>query len=169
MAVVLVMPKLGLTMTEGTVARWLVEVGEDVREGQPICEVETDKITTEVEAPGSGTLLRRTEADTLVPVGAGIAVIGDPGDPGDDLPGALYGEGGEPAAADDSSVAAPITRSPAASVDEPKGASGRERVSPVARKRAAELGIDLATVHGSGPGGRIVLKDVENAASSREN
>jgi len=162
-SVVLVMPKLGLTMTEGTIARWLVDVGGDVREGQPICEVETDKITTEVEAPASGTLLRRVEADALVPVGAGIAVIGEPGD---DMPGALHGEGGNDVAATavapSTPTSPPVAASPAGdSVDQ---ASDRARVSPVARKRAAELGVDLATVRGSGPGGRIVLKDIEDAA-----
>lgn len=157
MAVVLVMPKLGLTMTEGTIARWLVEVGGAVEQGQPICEVETDKITTEVEAPGSGTLLRRIEADALVPVGAGIAVLGAPGE---DVPGALHGETAAPEAAIQSEVAASAPPETASIAVE---ASDRGRVSPVARRRAAELGVDLATVRGTGPGGRIVLKDVEEA------
>jgi len=169
-AVVLVMPKLGLTMTEGTIARWLVDVGAEVREGQPICEVETDKITTEVESPGPGTLLRRVEADALVPVGDGIAVIGEPGD---EMQGALHGDTGiaveqpspEPIVHElAAATAAPMT----ADADE-QDASDRARVSPVARKRAAELGVDLATVRGTGPGGRIVLTDVENAASSGKN
>jgi len=161
-SVVLVMPKLGLTMTEGTIARWLVEVGGAVEQGQPICEVETDKITTEVEAPGSGTLLRRVDADVLVPVGEGIAIIGELGD---DMPGALHGEGGDALAATEVAPAtsAPVAPSPAGEpIDR---GSDRGRVSPVARKRAAELGVDLATVRGSGPGGRIVLKDIEEAAA----
>ena len=162
MSVLLVMPKLGLTMTEGTIVRWLVDVGDAVQEGQSICEVETDKITTEVESPGSGTLLRRIEADALVPVGEGIAVIGEPAD---DMPGALHGEAGStepevPQADVPSEVSASAPRGTAA-VGDP---SDRERISPVARKRAVELGVDLATVRGTGPGGRIVLKDIENAA-----
>ena len=161
MAVVLVMPKLGLTMTEGTVARWLVEVGEEVREGQPICEVETDKITTEVEAPRSGTLVRRVEADASVPVGAGIAVIGEAGE---DMPGALHGDVGPVAAERIPPTDAAAQASAPVRSDAVPDAPDRERVSPVARKRAAELGVDLATVHGTGPGGRIVLEDVENAA-----
>jgi len=159
------MPKLGLTMTEGTIAGWLVDLGAEVREGQAICEVETDKITTEVEAPGSGTLLRRIEADVLVPVGAGIAVIGEPGD---DLPGALHGEGGDGAAEPASEPSQPDATTPTTTMTESiaSGSPDRERVSPVARKLASELGVDLSSVRGSGPGGRIVRKDIEDAADS---
>ena len=75
MAELVVMPKLGLTMREGAVVRWLVEVGDTVTRGQPLCDIETDKITTEVEAPSSGVLLRRIDTDWDVPVGAGIAEL----------------------------------------------------------------------------------------------
>jgi pyruvate/2-oxoglutarate dehydrogenase complex dihydrolipoamide acyltransferase (E2) component len=163
MAVVLVMPKLGLTMTEGTIARWLVEVGGRIEQGRPICEVETDKITTEVEAPGSGTLLRRVEAETLVPVGDGIAVIGEPDE---DVPGALHGESSPTTVAESATPVGPTT-SPATS-NVATDPSDRGRVSPVARRRAAELGVDLASIRGSGPGGRIVLKDVESVAGDGE-
>jgi pyruvate dehydrogenase E2 component (dihydrolipoamide acetyltransferase) len=78
MAYVVVMPKLGLTMREGLVARWLVELGEHVAEEAPLLEVETDKITTEVGSPASGALLRRVESEVEVPVGEPIAILGDP-------------------------------------------------------------------------------------------
>ena len=80
MGYVVVMPKLGLTMTEGFLAGWLVEVGHAVAEGDPLLEVETDKITTVVGAPAAGTLLRRVDAGLDVPVGAPIAVIGSAGE-----------------------------------------------------------------------------------------
>jgi pyruvate/2-oxoglutarate dehydrogenase complex dihydrolipoamide acyltransferase (E2) component len=80
MAHVVVMPKLGLTMRMGLVARWLVEVGEHVAEEAPLLEVETDKITTEVGAPAAGVLIRRVDQDVEVPVGEPIAILGDPGE-----------------------------------------------------------------------------------------
>lgn len=95
MADLVMMPKLGLTMREGAVVRWLVEVGEAVAQGQPLCEIETDKITTEVEAPSSGVLLRRIDTDRDVPVGAGIALLGEPGE---EAAVTLHGENATPAA-----------------------------------------------------------------------
>ena len=78
MAYVVVMPKLGLTMKSGLVARWLVGVGERVDVETPLLEVETDKITSEVASPAAGTLLRAVEPDVEVPVGEPIAIVGDP-------------------------------------------------------------------------------------------
>jgi pyruvate dehydrogenase E2 component (dihydrolipoamide acetyltransferase) len=182
MAALVVMPRLGLTMREGAVVRWLVEVGDRVRQGQPLCEIETDKITSEVEAPSSGVLLRRVEPDRDVPVGAAIALLGAPGE---EAAGALFGEVGEapppaaaaaspraeeapspPAAAPGAGAAPAAASSPSAGQAGPAG--GRGAVSPVARRLAAELGVDLATVRGSGPGGRIVRRDVERAAGIEE-
>jgi pyruvate/2-oxoglutarate dehydrogenase complex dihydrolipoamide acyltransferase (E2) component len=80
MAHVVVMPKLGLTMRMGLVARWLVDVGAHVAEEAPLLEVETDKITTEVGAPAAGVLIRRVDQDVEVPVGEPIAILGDPGE-----------------------------------------------------------------------------------------
>jgi pyruvate dehydrogenase E2 component (dihydrolipoamide acetyltransferase) len=77
---VVVMPKLGLTMTEGLLAAWLVETGQVVERDEPLLEVETDKITSVVGAPVAGTLLRRVDAGQDVPVGAPIAVIGAGGE-----------------------------------------------------------------------------------------
>jgi pyruvate dehydrogenase E2 component (dihydrolipoamide acetyltransferase) len=179
MAEVVVMPKLGLTMREGAVARWLVEVGETVALGQPLCEIETDKITTEVEAPAAGVLLRRIAADEDVPVGVPIAVVGRPGE---EAGVALHGEAGAGAPAMEAApgplgpaaarAAQPEAEAPpgppAQAPEEAEAAPARGAVSPVARRLAAELGIDLATVRGSGPGGRIVRRDVEAAAGIEE-
>jgi 2-oxoglutarate dehydrogenase E2 component (dihydrolipoamide succinyltransferase) len=78
MAHVVVMPKLGLTMRAGLVARWLIEIGEPVEQDAPLLEVETDKITTEVASPATGVLLRRVDAEVEVPVGEAIAILGAP-------------------------------------------------------------------------------------------
>ena len=166
MADLVVMPKLGLTMREGAVVRWLVEVGDAVTRGQPLCEIETDKITTEVEAPSSGVLLRRVDPDQDVPVGAGIALLGEPGERS---AAALYGEEAAPAAAAAASSPGPAAGPAAATGGEPdRSAEGHGPVSPVARRLAAELGVDLRTVRGSGPGGRVVRRDVEGAAGIAE-
>src|SRR5690348_17070734 len=84
------MPKLGLTMQEAELVRWLVDVGGEVRAGRPLCEVETDKITMEVESPADGVLLRRVEAGEVVAVGTGIAVVGDAGEDAAGVP--LHGD-----------------------------------------------------------------------------
>lgn len=94
MAYVVVMPKLGLTMRVGLVARWLVELGEHVVEEAPLLEVETDKITTEVGSPSAGVLLGRVEPEVEVPVGEPIAILGDPAEDVSSI--ALYGSGSEP-------------------------------------------------------------------------
>ena len=136
MAKLVVMPKLGLTMTEGLVSRWLKAEGDAVKEGEPLFEVETDKLTNTIEATASGTLLKilAKEGDTL-PCLAGVAVIGEPNEDISELvPGA-----------------APKAEAP----------GGRVVASPAAKKLAKELGLDIALVPGTGPGGRITEEDVK--------
>jgi pyruvate dehydrogenase E2 component (dihydrolipoamide acetyltransferase) len=175
-AEILVMPKLGLTMEEGFLENWLCEPGGRVAAGQPICEVETDKLTVAVESPYAGVLLRRIEAGSRVPVGEPIAVIGQPGEDVAAYP--LF-----PSARQDQPGIPPAEKAPApppagrAAADSPaaparREASRREAVpgragapaSPLARRIAASLGVDLATVQGTGPDGRITRDDVERAA-----
>ena len=161
MAKVIVMPKLGLTMTEGTVSKWLKAEGDAVKEGEPLFEVETDKLTNTIEASASGTLLKIAvpaggEAKCLDPV----AVIGEPGEDVSALIGVIpAAEAAAPA------PAAPAAAAPAASA--PARAPG-ERVlaSPAAKKLARELGIDLALVPGTGPKGRVTEDDVKNFKSA---
>jgi pyruvate dehydrogenase E2 component (dihydrolipoamide acetyltransferase) len=169
MAEILVMPKLGLTMEEGFLESWLCEPGAQVALGQPICEVETDKLTVAVESPYAGVLLRRIEPGDTVPVGEPIAVIGEPGEDaagyrlyqraGGDTPALAAPQ--QPAAAPHPSPAA--RPSPAA---KPAGPAGEAAASPLARRIAASLGIDLATVNGTGPERRITREDVERAAAA---
>jgi pyruvate dehydrogenase E2 component (dihydrolipoamide acetyltransferase) len=155
---IVVMPKMGLTATEAELSSWLVEIEQEVSEGDLLCEIETDKITNEVESPASGVLLKRIEPGVVVPVGEPIAVLGTQGE---DVSGIrLYG-------ADKDRVAAPAAGPEAGAEersDEPAG--GRVKSSPAARQRAQELGVSLEELVGSGPGGRVTLEDVEAASES---
>ncbi|MDX6593578.1 MAG: hypothetical protein QOJ13_2774 [Gaiellales bacterium] len=150
MAELIVLPKLGLTMEDGKVSAWLAGEGDEVRAGQAVVEVETYKATVEVESPIDGVLLAALPPGTVAPAGATIGVVGAPGE---DAAGLLW-EG-------DGNGTRVAVRTPPP--DLPTPSQQRVIASPVARKRAVELGIDLGTVHGTGPGGRIQLSDLEVA------
>lgn len=159
MAVEVIMPKFGLTMQEGTIQHYLKYPGEAVRAGQPLYEVETEKVLYEVEAPASGTL-----ATTLVPEGETVecgAVVAVIAEAGDDVAAivASYGNGAERRTA----VSAAPRKTATGAMADDSGVT-RQVASPVARKLAAELDVDLSSVSGSGPGGRITREDVERAA-----
>ena len=156
MATNILMPALSPTMTEGTLARWLKKEGDSVRSGDVLAEIETDKATMEVEAVDEGVLTR-----IVVPDGtAGVAVNA--------TIGVLDGDGSEavatPAAAAPAAsapVAAPVTALAAATAEHHTPAQGRVFASPLARRLAQQAGIELRTVKGSGPNGRIVRADIE--------
>ena len=155
MAKVVVMPKLGLTMTEGTVSKWLKKVGDAVSEGEPLFEVETDKLTNTIEASASGVLRHLfVEEGVTVPVLEKVAVIAAADE---DIAGLLGGAAPAPAAAATPAPAAAPAASPAE-----KKAGGRVIASPAAKKLAKEKGIDLTLVTGTGPNGRITEDDVKN-------
>ncbi|MGJ8724856.1 MAG: pyruvate dehydrogenase complex dihydrolipoamide acetyltransferase [Roseibacillus sp.] len=167
MASELEMPKLSDTMEEGTILRWLKQEGDTVEIGDEIAEIETDKATMAMEVFDEGIL-------TKIIVGEGEkaavgTVIGILGDEGGEAPAASPES--KPASAPAQQEAASATPAPAASAAKPAAApvqsadGSRLRVSPLARKIAEESGVDLATVTGSGPGGRITKKDVEGASS----
>lgn len=152
MAEKVLMPKLGMTMTEGTVEEWRVKEGDAVAKGQAIVSVATDKLTNDVEAPCEGVVLRILAAEgTSVPVSATLAYLGVPGE-------AIPEEG-----ATDRTVAQAAPAGPADEVTAvPRGSSNRDvRAAPVARKLAKEHGVDLSLVEGTGPNGRIRKEDVE--------
>jgi pyruvate dehydrogenase E2 component (dihydrolipoamide acetyltransferase) len=139
------MPKLGLTMKVGSVAQWKVVEGASVKAGTVIAEIMTEKITSQLEAPAAGVLLKVVVAKGIkVPIGTALAVIGEAGE---DITETL-------AAAAAASPAIPV----AAGAVAPAG--GRVVASPVARKLAQELGLDIAWVTGTGPDGRISKEDV---------
>tara|TARA_Y200000002_G_scaffold107958_2_gene88297 strand:- start:6496 stop:7761 length:1266 start_codon:yes stop_codon:yes gene_type:complete len=176
MATLIDMPKLSDTMTVGTLVKWLKNEGDAVTNGDMIAEVETDKATMEVECFEEGVLIKQyAEAGAEVPVGGAIAAIGEAGESAPEVaaPATAPSASEEPEAA---STPAPVTPEPAAAPEitaaEPPPApapavSGtRIKASPVARKMAAQKGIDLSAVQGSGPGGRIVKEDILQAGES---
>ena len=154
MAKEIVMPKLGLTMTEGTVSKWLKKVGDEVKEGEPLFEVETDKLTNTIEASASGVLRHIfVEEGTTVPLFGKLAIVAAADE---DISALMGGDAPTAAAAPEAAAAAPA---PAAPVKAP---GERIIAAPAAKKLAKELGIDLALVTGTGPKGRITLDDVKN-------
>jgi pyruvate dehydrogenase E2 component (dihydrolipoamide acetyltransferase) len=162
MAEIVVMPRIGLTAREGLLRVWLVEEGESVDAGHVLFEVETDKIVIEVESPASGILLRRIAADVVVGVGQPIAVIGASGE---DVSGVeLFSADLTPTGEEVSDLGTIGPEGLEATVD--IADAGRLKASPVARKRAKQLGVDLATIAGSGPGGRITTSDIDDAVVS---
>jgi pyruvate dehydrogenase E2 component (dihydrolipoamide acetyltransferase) len=173
-ATVITMPKMSDTMTEGTIAAWLKKVGDAVKSGDILAEVETDKATMELESYEDGTLLYvGVEAGDSVAVDGVIAIIGEKGA---DYKKLLQAHAGSAGAAKEPEAAAPApqTAAPVAEVAKPAAPvvqethsassssdNGRLKASPLAKKMAADKGIDIALVKGSGEGGRIIKKDVE--------
>ncbi|MGZ4291235.1 MAG: biotin/lipoyl-containing protein, partial [Gaiellaceae bacterium] len=149
-----IMPALGMAQETGKVLRWLKAEGDSVAKGEALLEIETDKVTVEVEAPADGRLagIRAAEGDD-VPVGETIAVLLAAGE---SLP--------DPAPAAPSAAPTEVRASPAPS-SVPTPARGRAALaSPKARRLAAERGIDLGQLVGSGPGGAVVAGDIEASA-----
>jgi pyruvate dehydrogenase E2 component (dihydrolipoamide acetyltransferase) len=166
MAEVVAMPKLGFDMAEGRLVRWLKSEGEAVRKGEVLVEIETDKATVEVEAAVSGTVRKHlVNEGTSVPVGTPIAVLGDPEESLDleSLGAAPRASSPEAAVAPSRPGAAAEPSRPALILPSPEPAAGQVKASPLARRLAAERGLDLAAIAGSGPGGRVVKRDIQAA------
>ena len=167
MAINILMPALSPTMTEGKLAKWHVKVGDAVRSGQVICEIETDKATMEVEAVDEGRIGQLVVAEGAegVKVNAVIAVLLEEGE--NAVPAGAAAAAPPPVAAAPATFVAPVPKAatPAAPAPQPAAAPGGGRVfaSPLARRIAADKGLDLSQVKGTGPGGRIVRADVEQA------
>jgi pyruvate dehydrogenase E2 component (dihydrolipoamide acetyltransferase) len=172
MAIPIEMPKLSDTMEEGVLSAWLVDEGDTVSAGDILAQVETDKATMDLEAFDDGVLLKKViDEGDAVPIGQLIAVIGEEGEDISDL---LDGDGADDAAEasteeTDTEVAA--SEQPAVSGDgttrepqpagTPAGDGQRIKASPLARRMASDHGIELTTVDGSGPQGRIIKRDIE--------
>lgn len=159
------MPALGESVDSGTVVRWLKEVGDEVEADEPLLEVSTDKVDTEVPSPIAGTLQKiLVQEDEEAEVGAAIAVIGS-GAPSDASPAPAA-----PAASSDAPAPkAEESSAPAASASQTVSSSSNSQayVTPIVRKLAADNGIDLASVKGSGIGGRIRKQDVQDAIDAK--
>jgi pyruvate dehydrogenase E2 component (dihydrolipoamide acetyltransferase) len=174
MATEIKLPRLGQGMESGTIVKWLKSEGDAVEKGEPLYELDTDKVTQEVEADATGVLLKIAVQEGEVPVGQTVAVIGDEGEevtveadasPAKEEPQTEGSRGpardgererGREASADNGSP--PETRS--------AESGSRVKASPLARRIARERGVDLAQLRGTGPDGRIVAEDVERAEAS---
>lgn len=169
MAEIINMPKLGFDMAEGTLVRWVKNVGETINKGEVLAEIETDKATVEVESQFSGVLLQQmVEAGTSVPVNNPIAVVGEAGEKVEAVskPEAGVKETGKQGAGAEETgkqeAGAEEKPAPAAA---PVAPAGPIKASPLAKKVARERGVNLGSIVGSGPAGRIVRRDVEAALS----
>ena len=170
MAVDVIMPQMGESVTEGTITRWLKSVGDEVERDEPIFEISTDKVDAEIPAPEAGVLLDiKVQASETVEVGTVVASIGAAGEAPSSGGGAASGEA--PASAD--APAAPVAAAAApAAAPAPAAVTGKARAdmtaaelrrvrsTPVVRKIAAEHGIDIAQIAGSGSDGRVTKKDI---------
>jgi pyruvate dehydrogenase E2 component (dihydrolipoamide acetyltransferase) len=179
------LPRLGQGMESGTIVKWLKAEGDDVEKGEPLYELDTDKVTQEVEAEASGVLLKITVAEGEADVGTTIAVIGEQGEDVSAFAGATAQraaevaeeegspaqEEGSPAPARESErdhgreVTAAEQVAAARQVEQGNGAGARIKASPLARRIARERGIELGSLKGTGPEGRVVAEDVERAAA----
>ena len=160
MAYEVLMPQLGLTMEEGTVSQWVKHEGDPVKTGDVLLEITTDKLTNEVTSEHDGVLLKIVAQEGEdVPVKGLLCYVGQAGESVGDAPAAA------PAAAAPAAAPAAPAAAPAAV---PVAAGARLRVSPLARKTAAKLGVDLSKLTGSGPSGRIRQQDVLAAANAAQ-
>ena len=158
MATEVILPRLGQGMESGTIVRWLKSEGEPVEKGEPLFELDTDKVTQEVEAETNGVLLKIAVAEGEVPVGQTVAFIGEQGE---DVPDVVSQAPKPPEPESASNSLLQAKEEPPAGP--PASGNGRIKASPLARRLARERGIDLAMLRGTGPEGRIVADDVEHA------
>ena len=165
MAIYIEMPKLSDTMTEGTLLKWLKKEGDKVEAGDVVAEVETDKATMEMEAFDDGILHKHlVEPGSKVAIGAKIALLLQKGEkaPAD---GEAIPESPRNIAAKADTTAPPV-QAKASAAPAATASGARVKISPLAKKIAASKGVELSSVSGTGPGGRIVAKDVEGAGTS---
>src|SRR4051812_12814539 len=189
MATEVKLPRLGQGMESGTIVRWLKAEGDSVEKGEPLYELDTEKVTQEVEAEASGVLLRIAVQSGEVPVGQTVAVIGQEGESVEAVEAVEPGDAGAPQSAEKpaeaperepdredgraaaAAEAASETRDGASSgtthsdksVTDAPQVGGRIKASPLARRIARERGVELSALTGTGPDGRIVAEDVEHA------
>src|SRR3954462_11519237 len=174
-AVDVVMPQMGVSVSEGTITKWLKQEGEQVEADEPLLEISTDKVDTEVPSPGSGTLTQiLVQEGATVDVGTKLAVIGGEeggtsAAPTDDVPQPATAQAAAESAAVSRAPATPTAETveeatpapPAASeTTEPSSTNGKTFVSPVVAKIASEHGVDPSQVEGTGRGGRVTKKDI---------
>ena len=163
MASIINMPKLGFDMAEGTLVRWLKKVGETVNKGEVLAEIETDKATVEVESSASGTVRKLlVDEGAIVPVNSAIAMVGT----ADEKIEEPVKQVSESASQKTEIPAQAVVAVPAPMPVSVSQTDSAHAVSPLARRMAAEKQVDLSSVKGTGPGGRIVRRDVEALLSN---
>jgi pyruvate dehydrogenase E2 component (dihydrolipoamide acetyltransferase) len=153
------LPRLGQGMESGTVTKWLKNEGDAVEKGEPLFEVDTDKVTQEVESDFAGVLLKIALPEGEAPVGQTIAWIGDAGE---EVAASEPEPAPQPERVSDTVVSDTVPEAQPA----PTTSNGRIKASPLARRLARERGIDISSLQGTGPDGRIVAKDVEGAQAT---
>ena len=175
-----VMPQMGVSVSEGTITKWLKQEGEQVEADEPLLEISTDKVDTEVPSPGSGTLTQiLVQEGATVDVGTKLAVIGGEGDgtssSADEVPEPATAQAAAESAAVSDGPATPTAEtveeatpapSAASETTEPSSTNGKTFVSPVVAKIASEHGVDPSQVQGTGRGGRVTKKDILNFIDS---
>jgi len=166
MATEVLLPQFGMGMQEGKILRWLKEIGDRVEEGEPLLEIEAEKVTVEVPSPRSGILARiMAEVDETVPVREVIAIIMTPQEAASaELGSPANGRTGQARPASPNTAAAPIAIPAAPAIDAVRPGV---QITPLARRVAKEHGVDLSAVQGTGPGGRITDTDVRRALAAQ--
>jgi pyruvate dehydrogenase E2 component (dihydrolipoamide acetyltransferase) len=166
MATEVKLPRLGQGMESGTIVKWLKSEGEPVEKGEPLYELDTDKVTQEVEAEASGVLLKIAITEGEVEVGKTIGFIGEQGEAvaAEEAPAKAE----KPAEAPKRDEEEPASAAEAQPAPSNGSTNGRIKASPLARRIARERGVDLAQIRGTGPDGRIVAEDVERAQAEPE-
>ena len=175
MAAEVKLPRLGQGMESGTIVKWLKAEGDAVTKGEPLYELDTDKVTQEVEAEAAGVLLKIAVAEGEVPVGTTIAFIGETGEAVPDVSGNGKVDRAAEPAKEEPKTEIPAEPEPASAepeptpepvAAEPRRDGERVKASPLARRIARERGIDLASIRGTGPDGRIIAEDIDRAAAA---
>ena len=164
------LPQMGQTMEEGTVVNCLAKVGDEIKKGDVIFEIETDKATLEMESPANGFVkFIVAEVNQTLPVGAVMMIFGDKDEqvPMDYVEALTGGKGLAAGAPIAPAAQMPTTIVPLSAAPEPAKPMGKIMASPRAKKLAEDLGVDLATVKGTGPAGKITEQDVQNAATAK--
>ena len=167
MAETINMPKLGFDMAEGVLVRWVKNIGETINKGDVLAEIETDKATVEVESPASGVVLQQiVDEGSVVPVNAPIAIVGEEGEKVESK--TVDGGPKTETAPQTQPTTATVSQSlpPAETLSTVLGQSSVVKASPLAKKIAKDNNLNLASIQGTGPGGRVVRKDVESALAS---
>ena len=164
MAAEVKLPRLGQGMESGTIVKWLKSEGDKVEKGEPLYELDTEKVTQEVEAEAGGVLLKIAVPEGEVSVGTTIAFIGEPGESVPDMSGngKVSAKQEEPKAEQPTAEPEP---EPAPAEPEPRREGERVKASPLARRIARERGIELSSITGTGPEGRIIAEDIDRAAA----